>query len=184
MHKIRELTHQDRQVLKREKRIGYVIGGMIICFGGMFNLYCYISGHYNSYFEMITLANLAIIAMAIFVGSRINRRVRWDLADNTKELLQRTVVKKTEEKTYETGSGALHTPILGDLLPKLFSQKMRMLMKYTIHTEDGRFVVTKEQYKSMKKGSAIAVHIAIHSRTVLGFSEQVSELVIDGLDRD
>jgi len=184
MQETRELTYLDRKVLKREKRIGYVFGLLIVCFGGLFNLFCYISDLYNSDFVMITLANFGILMIAIFVCSRINRSVRRDLTDNVKELLHRTVVKKTEQKTYEAGSGALHAPILGDLFPQLYSQKMRMLMKYTIHTDDGKFEVSKDQYRSMKKGSVISVHIARHSRTVLGLSEQESELVVDGFDRN
>jgi hypothetical protein len=167
----RELTDKDRKVLKYERRIGFVFSGLIICFGGLFNLIYFVLNKTGQDYLMVSLIDLGILLLAYFVCSRINLTVNRDLIDNTKELIKKRVDKKIEEKSYEAGSGALYIPILGVLFPKIWGQKMRETRKYYVFTSDTKYEVDKEVYDDLEKDTDFYVHFAEHSETVLNFSK-------------
>jgi len=167
----KELTDKDRKVLKYEKRIGFVFSGLIICFGGLFNLLYFVLNKTGQNYLMVSLIDLGILLLAYFVCNRINLKVNRDLSDNIKEILKKRVDKKIEEKSYEAGSGALFIPILGNLFPKLWGQKMRETRKYYIFTSDTKYEVDKEVYDDLEKDMDFYVHFAKNSETVLNFSK-------------
>ena len=166
----RELTDKDRKVLNYEKRIGFVFSALIICFGGLFNLLYFVSNNTQQNYLLVSFINLGILLLAYFVCYRINLKVNRDLKGNTKQLLKKKVNSKIEEKSHEAGSGALHMPILGDLFPKLWGQKMKETRKYVVFTSDAKYEVSKEVYDNLKKDTDFYVHFAKHSETVLDFS--------------
>ena len=168
---LHELTDNDRKTLKYERRIGFVFGGLILCFGGLFNLIYFVLNQSEQNYWMVISIDLGILLLACFVCYRINLKVNRDLKDNKKELLKKRVEKKIEEKTYEAGSGALYIPILGDLFPKLWGQKMRPGRKYYIITNESRYEVEKEMYDGLKKNTDFYIHFAKHSETVLSISK-------------
>jgi len=53
-----------------------------------------------------------------------------DLEEDTKVVKKGKVQKKESYTSYESGSGSIHIPILGDLFSKLFSVKMRSKNRY------------------------------------------------------
>lgn len=167
----RELTENDRKVLKYERRIGFVFCGLVLSFGGLFNLFYFVLNKSEVNYLMIILIDLGIVLLAYFVCNRINLKVNRDLKDNKKELFKKRVDKKIEKKSYEAGSGTLFIPILGDLFPKLLGQKMRETRRYFIFTSDTKYEVEKEVYNYLKKDTEFYVHIAKHSETVLNFSK-------------
>ncbi len=167
----KELAEEDRKVLKYEKRIGYVFSGLILSFGGLFNLIYFVLNNPGQDYLVVSLINLGILLFAYSVCNRINLKVNLDLKDNTKELLKKRVDKKIEEKSYEAGSGTLFIPILGNLFPKLWGQKMRETRKYFIFTIDTNYEVDKEVYDDLKKDMDFYVHFAKRSETVLNFSK-------------
>lgn len=166
----RELTEKDRKVLKYEKRIGFVFAGIIICFGGFFNFFYFVLNKSGVNFLMIICINLGIVSLAYFVYHRINLNINRDLKGNIKEIFKRKVEKKSEEKSYEAGSGAMFIPILGNLFPKLWGQKMRETRKYYIFTSDNKYEVDKEVYDDIKKDTDIYIHFAKHCKIVLNYS--------------
>jgi hypothetical protein len=168
---IKELTDKDRKVLKYERRIGFVFSGLILSFGGLFNLIYLVLNKTVQNYLMVILIDLGIVLLSYFVCNRINLKVNRDLKDNKKELLKKRVNKKIEEKSYEAGSGALYIPVLGDLFPKLWGQKMRETRRYYIFTSDSKYEVEKEVYNDLKKDTDFYVHFAKHSETVLNFSK-------------
>lgn len=168
---LHELTDNDRKALKYERRIGFVFGGLILCFGGLFNLIYFVLNQSEQNYWMVISIDLAILLLACFVCYRINLKVNRDLKDNKKELLKKRVEQKIEEKTYEAGSGALYIPILGDLFPKLWGQKMRPGRKYYIITNERRYEVEKEMYDGLKKNTDFYIHFAKHSETILSISK-------------
>ena len=167
----KELTDKDRKVLKYEKRIGFVFSGLFLSFGGLFNLFYFVLNKSEDNYLMIILIDLGIVLLAYFICNRINLKVNRDLKHNKKELLKKRVDKKIEEKSFEAGSGALYIPILGDLFPKLWGQKMRETRRYYIFTSDSKYEVEKEMYNDLKKDTDFYVHFAKHSETVLNFSK-------------
>lgn len=167
----KNLTEKDIKILKYEKRIGYVFSGLILCFGGLFNLIYFILTKVNPEYLMLGLINFGIVLLSLFVCYSINKKVNLDLQKNTKQLIPFNIVEKIEEKSYEAGSGAMFIPILGNLFPKLWGQEMRESMKYFIVSEKRKHEVEKEVYDYCKKGDTIFVHTAVHSETVLNFSK-------------
>lgn len=167
----RELIDKDRKILKYERRIGFVFSGLILCFGGFFNLFYFMLNKSEHDYLMISLIDLGVLILAYFVCKRINLKVNRDLKDNTKELFKKKVEKKMEEKSYEAGSGTLYAPILGELFPKLWGQKMREATKYYVFSSDSRYEVDKDVYNDLKKDTDFYVHFAKNSETVLSFSK-------------
>ena len=166
------LTESDRKVLKYEKRIGYVFAGLILSFGGFFNFFYFILNKNGYNFLMIVFIDLGIIGLAYFICNRINHKVNLDLKDNQKELIKRKVENKIEEKSCEAGSGALYIPVLGDLFPKLWGQKMRTTKRYSILTNNYKYEVDIETFNELKKGTDFLIHFAKHSRTILNVSKE------------
>ena len=145
-----KLTKKDIKILKEEKRIGFVFLGIILSFGGLFNLFYFII--YEANYLIISLVDVGIILLGFFVLNSVNKNVNRDLKENKKEFYTRKVENKLEEKSYEAGSGNLYIPILGDLFPKLWGQKMTETMKYFIVSNNHNYEVDKEFYNNIKKG--------------------------------
>ena len=165
------LTDNDRRILKYERRIGFVFGGLTLCFGGLFNLIYFVLNQSKQNYWMVISIDLGILLLAYFACYRINLKVNRDLKDNKKELLKKRVEKKIEEKTYEAGSGALNIPILEDLFPKFWGQKMRATRQYYVVANDQRYEVDKKLYDELKKNTDFYIHFAKHSETVLSLSK-------------
>ena len=62
------------------------------------------------------------------------------------------IVDKEIKKSFEAGSGNLFIPILGDLFPKLWGQKMNEKNKYLIFTEKYRYEVGEGDYSTLNIG--------------------------------
>ena len=169
---IKELTENDRKVLKNEKRIGYVFSGIIMSFGAFFNLFYFLLNKSDYDFLMLGIIDAGTIGLAYFVCNRINLKVNRDLKDNSKELLKRKLEKKAEEKSYEVGSGALYIPFLGDLWPKLWGQKMKETKKHFIVSNDYKHEVDLKTYNDLETGTNFFIHFANHSGTILSFSKE------------
>lgn len=92
-----ELTDNDRKILKYERRTGFVYGGLILCFGGLFNLFYFVLNTSEQHYLMVILIDIGIILLVYFVCNRINLKVNRDLKGNTKELLKKRAEKKIEE---------------------------------------------------------------------------------------
>lgn len=165
------MTDKDRKVLKYQKRPGFVFSGFVIAFGGLFNLIYFVLNRTEQDYLMVSLIDLGILLLAYFICNRINLKVNKDLKENIKEIQKRKVDKKIEEKSYEAGSGALYIPILGDLFPKLWGQKMKETGRYLIFSGEDKFEVEKGVYNDLRKGSDFCVHFAKYSETVLYFSK-------------
>lgn len=171
-----DLTPKDRKTIKYEKRMGYVLAMLIFGFGGLFNLFYFVLVMHGYNLLMISLIDIGIIVMAYLVCYKVNLKANRDLIENKKELLVKTVVKKTVEQSYEAGSGTLFIPILGNLFPKLWGQEMRPTTKYFIFSNDHKFEVTEDEYNDLKKGTDFLVHFAKHSATILSISKEANIL--------
>ena len=166
------LTNQDRKVLNYEKRMGYVFSGLVLIAGGFFNLFYFLLIKTEPNYLFVSLIDLGILALAYFICSRVNHKINLDLKGNSKELIKRTVDKKTEEKSHEAGSGMLFIPVLASLSPKLWGPKMNKANRYFIFTSDNKYEVDKGIYNDFKKGDDFFIHFAKHSETVLNFSNE------------
>lgn len=166
-----ELSDKDRKALKYERRMGFIFMGLILCFGGVFNLIYFVLLKDTANYFLVGLVNSGIILLGLTVCYLTNKDINRDLKENRKELLKRMVEEKLEESSYEAGSGTLYIPVLGNLFPKLWGHQMRKSNRYFIFAGDYKHEVDKQMYDNMMKGSELIIHFAKHSGTVLSFSK-------------
>lgn len=167
----RELSEQDIKTLQFGKRIGYVFLLITLSLGALFNLTYFLLIKSEPNYLFVGLIDLGIVLLAYFICNRVNHKINQDLKDNRKELLKRTVQEKKEEFCSEPGSGMLYIPILGDLFPKLWDQKMKMTKKYFIVAQDYKHEVDADIYNAVEEGSDLYIHFANNSGKVLSFSK-------------
>ncbi|MEZ7885454.1 MAG: hypothetical protein QMB39_09355 [Bacteroidales bacterium] len=168
---ISKLTEQDIKILKFEKRIGYVFLIITLLIGALLNLTYFLLIKREPNYLLVGLIDLGIVLLAYFVCNRINHKINQDLKENTKELLKRTVQEKKEEFCSEPGSGMLYIPVLGDLFPKLWGQKMNMIKRYFIVANNYKHEVNIDIYSTLEEGADIYIHFANHSGKVLSISK-------------
>lgn len=171
MEKAETMSPQDIKALKYERRIGFVFSGLIICFGALMTLaYPLI---YNG--EQLAIRLVAMLSstalLSVMVYFWINYNVLRDLRSNKKLLAVECLQDKQQEVSYEAGSGAMYIPILGNLFPKLWGQKMRPSNKYYFVINHVRYEVDEVIFNKVKVGDRVERHFTQHSQTILGFAQ-------------
>ena len=166
-----ELSNNDRKKLQAERRIGYIFMAIIYLFGGLFNLIYFLISAFGIGQTALILIDSIVLVLGAIVMILINKQVNKDLKSNTKGVMTKTVKDKYTEKSHEAGSGMLYIPILGNLFPKLWDQKMRETFKYFIVTENYTYEVEMGEYEEFQIGEAIHVHYGKASGVILGYSK-------------
>lgn len=162
------LTEKDKQAIRLEKRIGFVFG-IIVIMAGIIALF--LISYYRDFSWpalSVMLASFLVAATAIFVAARMNRKYNRDLKEDKRVAKTGVVQLKEEAVDYEAGSGVLYIPILGDLFPKLWGQKMSKLQKYNLIIDNHRFTVAKELFDSIEEGDEVTMYYPACSDTLLG----------------
>ncbi|MDR2955748.1 MAG: hypothetical protein LBV43_11770 [Prevotella sp.] len=67
------------------------------------------------------------------------------------------VEKKAYKLDFETGSGSLCIPVLGDLFPNLWGQKMNLVDKWILVVENTEYCVGKEVYDMITEGDPVEI---------------------------
>jgi len=68
------------------------------------------------------------------------------------------IVKKKEYKVdYEAGSGSLYIPLLGDLFPNLWGQKMNPVDKWILIIDNTEYCVGKDIYDNITEGDSVEI---------------------------
>ena len=163
------LTSQDIEKIKTEKRLGKIISSILIVLGLFFTfLYAVVVG-FDVNYPVLLIINAAVILLAVVVSLLINKEYNKDLRTNTKTVLKRKIESLRIEDAYEAGSGALYIPIIGDLFPKLWGQKMRKLKKHIAVANNFEYELNEELYNKLKEGEFLNIHFAEASALVLQF---------------
>lgn len=69
------------------------------------------------------------------------------------------VIQKKEYKVdFETGSGSLYIPVLGDLFPNLWGQKMNPVDKWILTIDNIIYTVDKDFYDSVSEGDKVEIY--------------------------
>ena len=163
------LTSQDIEKIKTEKRLGNIISSILIVLGLFFTfLYAVVAG-FDVKYPVLLIINAAVILIAVVISLLINKEYNKDLRANTKTVLKRKIESLRIDDAPEAGSGALYIPILGDLFPKLWGQKMRTLKKHIAVANDFEYELSEELYNKLKEGEFLNIHFAEASALVLQF---------------
>jgi len=166
MSELVELTESDIKVLKGERRIAYVFSGIILAFGLLFNV-LYMIMIVNKDLLILLSVDAAIILLSFLISYWMNKKINKDIREETTRVRLAEVQGKESVPSYEAGSGTLHIPILGDLFPKLWSQKMRESSKFYLIIERYRYEVEKELYEKVNEKELVKMYLALHSETLL-----------------
>lgn len=120
-----------------------------------------LAGKYNVFLIIVTTC-VMIGGVAAVIGNYSTRKLRSDIiTGNTvaKMVGVKSVVLNKED--VEPGSGVLYIPILGDLFPKLFGQKMkRVYVSYIITENNEKYDIPND------------IHGDVNSKFTLHFGER------------
>ena len=166
-----DLSNNDRKKLKAERRIGYIFMAIVYMFGGLFNSIYFLVDSFGMSLTTLALIDCGVLVLGAVIMILINKQVNRDLKSNAKGVLTKVVKDKYTEKSYEAGSGMLYIPILGNLFPKLWNQKMRESLKYFIATEGYTYEVEESEYELFQIGETIHIYYGRASGVILGYSE-------------
>ena len=115
----------------------------------------------------LLLAGGGLLGWAI--SKNINKKINLDLKNQEIKNLKLKVIRKETISDVEPGSGKLYIPILGDLFPKLWGQKMKQINRTVIHTSDGvRFEIGSELADTIQNETWIECRYAKESDLFLG----------------
>jgi hypothetical protein len=164
---MKELTTEDIKEIKYQKRLAFVIAGLIIPSGMLFNFVYFLV---NKDISLLTLLfiNSILLILIILIPVLMNRKYNLDIKKGIKVIKQASIQKKESETSFEAGSGSLHIPILGDLFPKLFSKEMAKEIKHNLIINGFRYQVDKELFEKVEEGDLVEMFYSANSETFLG----------------
>lgn len=169
MKSLAQLTQNDVAVLRSEKRIGTVFAVIVICIGLLFSLiYSLVVQSEDVLFWSAIIAMLSVIS-SVLVYYLVNFKVILDIKSNQKELILDMVQEKQKVVSTEAGSGAMFIPILGDVFPKLWGQRMKSANKYFFIIKNTRYEVDENIYNNVNVGDIVQRHCAKLSHTIFMF---------------
>jgi hypothetical protein len=168
---IRQLSEKDKKAIKFEKRIAYIFSVFVFLFGLLFNLYFILAELQDSGdLKLLLSIDVGILLICYMIIFFMNRKYNADLKENTKIVKVKQVITKYQETSYEAGSGVLYIPILGNLFPKLWGQKMRPLPTYYFNIDNYRNEIEEELYDMVKDGDLVEMHYAKNSNLLLAIT--------------
>jgi len=162
-----KLTETDIKKIKYEKRMAFIFSGLLLCFGGLFNL-AYILTNKDRNWTILSLVNLSLLGLCALIVRLMNRKYNNDLNDGMKIKKLEKVERKENITSYEAGSGAMHSPILGTLFPKIWGQKMKPNQKYILVVNNYEYEVEKEVFEKVSENEFVEMLYAKHSEMLLG----------------
>ena len=165
-----ELTTKNIKTLKNEKRIGFVFSGLIIIFGILLSS-AYIILNNDKNWVLLLSIGFGIICLSYFIAFFMNRKINNDLRAGTKVVRIEKIEEKKHKTDYEAGSGMLFIPILGNLFPKVWGQKMKEYSKYLLAVQGVNLDVEKELFDNVVAGDLIEIHFSQYSKTLLEFKK-------------
>lgn len=166
-----KLSTKDIKLIKYEKRIGYVFSSGLFVLGIIWNL-SYLTSSENGVSYLMILINLAIIIVCLLIPYFMNRKYNLDIKYGIKSIKVEAVQNKEELVDYEPGSGKLYIPILGDLFPKQWGQKMRKVHKFVLIIDGAQYNIDKNLFDKVKKGDEVEMYYAKYSEMFLGIDKK------------
>ena len=94
----------------------------------------------------------------------------------TKAIKKEKVISKIKETNHEAGSGNLYIPILGDLFPKLWGQKMDDSVKYYLIINHIKYPIGEDLFHLVNENDFVNIHYSKYSNILLGI-ERFNEII-------
>ena len=168
----KNLSEKDKRTVNQEKRIAYIFSAIVFLFGALFNL-CFVllQSEEPQSLKLLLPIDAGILLICFIIIFFMNRRYNADLKEMTKVVKIMQIITKYLEPSHEAGSGVLYIPILGDLFPKLWGQKMRPVQSYYLNIDNYRNEIEEELYNMVENGDFVEMHYAKNSNLLLAISK-------------
>lgn len=160
------LTDRDISFLKEQTKPAYVFAGFTITLLFFFDIVILIN-EYDITPKYVYLINIAAIIISVIILYLVSNKYRQDIKSNKKKTHSVKLQNKAAEITQEAGSGTLHQPILGEIFPKLWGQKMKELNVYYLVIDNTRYEVTKELFEAVEVGESLEFHYSYYSNVLI-----------------
>ena len=165
-----KLSSEDIKELKYEKRFGFIFPGIIIAVAALLNIPYFLTVPEPNMVYVI-LINTAVILLSLLVNYKMNHKLNMDLREGIKISKRAKVQDKESTTSSEAGSGMLFIPILGNLFPKLWGQKMRQKDYYSLILNNTRYEVDQNLYEAVTHGDEVNIYYAENSNSQLGIEK-------------
>lgn len=165
-----KLSSEDIKELKYEKRFGFIFPAMIIALAVLLNTLYFLTVQEPNMICAI-LINSAVLLLSLLLNYKMNHKLNMDLREGIKIPKRAKVQDKENIISSEAGSGMLHIPILGDLFPKLWGQKMRKTEGYFLILNNARYEVDQNLYEEVTVGDEVNIYYAENSNSQLGIEK-------------
>ncbi|MDH6308625.1 hypothetical protein M2451_000936 [Dysgonomonas sp. PFB1-18] len=168
---MKELSSQDIVKIKEEKKVGYVFPFLILGAGLLFDVvYYFMSAELNLF---IVALNSGIVALCLLIEYLINRNYNKDIESGVKQIEQGKIQDKERSRSYESGSGNLYIPIIGDIFPRLWGSHPKSSLIYYLTINNIRYQADEDVYNKVDVGDEIEMYFTTSSHILLGFGEKV-----------
>ena len=165
-----KLSSEDIKELKYEKRFGFIFPAMIVALVVLLNtLYFLTQPEPNMVY--VILFNTTVLLLSLLLNYKMNHKLNMDLRKGIKISKRAEVQDKEHIASSEAGSGMLYIPILGDLFPKLWGQKMRLKKYYILVLNNTRYEVDQNLYEAVTVGDEVNIYYAENSNSQLGIEK-------------
>ncbi|RUA23837.1 MAG: hypothetical protein DSY76_08865 [Bacteroidetes bacterium] len=146
------LTKEDKEFINYQMRGAKVLAFLIISFGGFYNFFYFSIPEFQIPNIFLLLIDLGVLLFAWLVYYYGTRKYYLDLQEDYKNIKLAKIMKKESYESFETGSGSLYIPVLGNLFPKLFSLDMKSKNRYYFFVNNTRMRVDADSYNRFKEG--------------------------------
>ena len=165
-----KLSSEDIKELKYEKRFGFIFPAMIIAFAVLMNILYFLTVPEPKMVYVI-LINTAVVLLSLLLNYKMNRKLNMDLREGIKIPKRAKVQDKEHTASSEAGSGMMYIPILGDIFPKLWGQKMRPKEYHSLIINNTRYEVDQNLYEAVSHGDEVNIYYAENSNSQLGIEK-------------
>ncbi|HSH53313.1 MAG TPA: hypothetical protein VK982_16420 [Bacteroidales bacterium] len=161
----RKLTIQDRKKLKASTRVGFIIS-FLFFFLSLAPWIVAIIKNDEGNLKYLTPVGILMSVIILWIA---NRKFWSDLRTGEKDVLIKTIDKKTAQKDYEAGSSAGFST---NGKKSAFYKEMNSFTNYAIIVENVKYRVEKELWERVEEKDKIEFHFAPKSRELLTINKR------------
>jgi len=166
------LKEEDIKEIRYRKREGFVLCSIILAFTMFFDI-CYLSISENKNWFLFVVINLFVLILDALILNFINRDYNKDLEEKVKLVKKEKVARKGIDISYPPGSAYKYkpTPLFGWLLPELFKQEMRGVLKFYLIINDHKYYISEDLYEHVDENDFVNMSYSKHSNILLEISK-------------
>lgn len=163
-----ELTRQEIDIIKAEKRIAYVFSFLLFFGGVLFDFVYYLVSGIDYLFFVISFF---IFGLCFLIPYLMNKDYNKDIQSGLKQVEVGQIQDKECRDSYEAGSGNLYIPVLGNLFPKLWGSQPKHSRPCYLTINNIRYRADELVYNRVIVGDNIEMYFTTESHLLVGFGK-------------